>query len=196
MVKDIRSYILCCIVDNVNLSGDRFRKFLQLQTKLHDTVCGKREKSTIATHDLKKLPSNDKNFILYTAKEPAHLKIHPLGKFKKVSAQRLYNDLKAEADALRKEKKRNVYSGIHKYLYLLENKPLFSCVEDGLGNVISLPPLTNGDLTKVSFHFNYNSFFSMTTRPSPTWHIFSNFSSKHFAILVNLDFARNNDHFS
>lgn len=119
---------------------------------MHDTVCGKREKSTIATHDYKKLPAGEK-FIRYTAKEPDHLQIHPLGKLKKVTALKLYNDLKAEADALRKEKKRNVYSGIHKYLYLLEGKEQFACIEDSLGNVISLPPLTNGDLTKVSTIF-------------------------------------------
>lgn len=147
-VKDVRPFALFCIARNVNLQGGNFRKFLQLQTKLHDEVCERREKATIATHDLQKLPAGEK-FIRYTAKEPQRLQIHPLGKVKKVAAQKLYDDLKAEAEALRKEKKRNVYSGIHKYLYLLENKTHFACVEDCLGNVISLPPLTNGDLTKV-----------------------------------------------
>lgn len=147
-VKEVRAHILCCVVQNVCLKDGKFRKFLQIQTKLHESVCGKREKSTIATHDLEKLPVNEK-FIRYTAKEPDHLQIHPLGKVKKVTALKLYNDLKAEAEALRKEKKRNVYSGIHKYLYLLENKTQFTCVEDSAGNAISLPPLTNGDLTKV-----------------------------------------------
>lgn len=148
-VKGIRPYILCCIVNNVNLYDGRFRKFLQIQTKLHESVCGKREKSTIATHDLSKLGGTGK-YIKYTAKEPNHLKIHPLGKSKAISALKLYNDLKAEAEALRKEKKRHVFSGIHKYLYMLEGKLLFPCIEDAAGNVISLPPLTNGDMTKVS----------------------------------------------
>lgn len=148
-LKDIRPYILCCIVEHVNLKDDKFRKFLQLQTKLHDTVCGKREKSTIATHDLMKLPAGEP-VIRFIAKEPAKFKIHPLGKTRTCTAQKLYNNLKAEAEALRKEKKRNVYSGIHKYLYLLENKTMFPCIQDSSGNVISLPPLTNGEGTKVS----------------------------------------------
>lgn len=137
-VKEIRPYILCCIVKNVDLRDGKFRKFLQLQTKLHEneSVCGKREKSTIATHDLSKLKGTEK-YIKYTAKEPKHLKIHPLGKSKAITALKLYNDLKAEAEALRKEKKRNVFTGIHKYLYMLENKSLFSCIEDAAGNVIS-----------------------------------------------------------
>jgi len=33
---------------------------------------------------------------------------------------------------------------------MLDKKETFACVEDGDGNVISLPPLTNGDLTKIS----------------------------------------------
>lgn len=145
-VKDARPFILCCSVRNLNLQGANFKKFLQIQTKLHETVCEKREKSTIATHDLNKVKGG---YITYTARDPKSIGIIPLGKSKKVSAQKLYDNLKAEADALRKEKKRNVFSGIHKYLYMLDKKDTFACVEDGEGNVISLPPLTNGDLTKV-----------------------------------------------
>lgn len=150
-VKDIRPFMLCCSVRNLNLDGANFKKFLQIQTKLHETVCEKREKSTIATHDLNKIKGG---YITYTARDPHLIEIIPLGKLKKVSAQKLYDNLKAEADALRKEKKRNVYSGIHKYLYMLEKKDTFACVEDGEGNVISLPPLTNGELTKVRFALN------------------------------------------
>lgn len=149
----MRQFILCCIVENVRLADGKFREFLQIQTKLHETVCGKREKSTIATHDLAKLPSANGNFIRYTAKDADQLRIHPLGKTKVLTGTELYNELKAEADALRKQKQRNTYSGIHKYLKLLENERQYACVEDGLGNVISLPPLTNGESTKVSVKF-------------------------------------------
>lgn len=150
--KDVRPHILCCIVKNVNLGGGNFKRFLQIQSKLHDTVCGKRELSTIATHDLLKIKGG---LVRYTARTPKNLYIIPLGKSKRTSALKLFDSLKAEAEALRKEKKRNVYSGIHKYLYLLEKQDVFSCLEDGEGNVISLPPLTNGDLTKVISHIIY-----------------------------------------
>lgn len=153
IVKEVRPFILCCLVKDLDLAGNGFKKFLQIQTKLHEGVCGKREKSTIATHDLSKLAPG--GFIRYTAKPPERLRIIPLGKAKKVTAQKLYDDLKTEAENLRKEKKRNVYSGIHKYLYLLENKEKFACVEDAANNAISLPPLTNGDITKVG-HILWN----------------------------------------
>lgn len=153
-VKDVRPYILCCSVRNINLEGANFKKFLQIQTKLHESVCEKREKSTIATHDLNKVQGG---YITYTARDPHLIEIIPLGKMKKISAQKLYDNLKVEAEALRKEKKRNVFSGIHKYLYMLDKKDTFACVEDGVGNVISLPPLTNGDLTKVGLVKRRNS---------------------------------------
>lgn len=150
--KEVRPFILCCIVENVNLTDKKFREFLQIQTKLHETVCGKREKSTIATHDLLKIQTaaGVEPFVRYTAKDANHLLIQPLGKAKAVTGQELYNELKAEAELIRKQKQRNTYSGIHKYLKLLEKQKQFSCVEDALGNVISLPPLTNGETTKVS----------------------------------------------
>lgn len=147
-VREVRPHILCCIVRNLSLADPAaFKRFLQIQTRLHDTVCGNREKSTIATHDLLKVRGG---VVRYTAKPPNRLQIVPLGKAKLVSGERLYNKLKSEAEALRKEKKRNVYSGIHKYLYLLERLPVFACLEDGEGTVISLPPLTNADATKVT----------------------------------------------
>lgn len=156
-VKDIRPFILCCIVDNVNLSDQGYNKFLKLQTKLHENVCGKREKSTIATHDFNKLVLSEKH-VRYTASDPRRLQIHALGKVKKITAQELYDSLKRDAEALRKEKKRNVYSGIHKYLYLLENKDKFAFMEDAAGNVISLPPLTNSENTKVRFVRYFKAF--------------------------------------
>lgn len=62
----------------------------------------------------------------------------------------LFQQLQTEAENLKKEKKRNVYSGIHKYLYLLEGKPLFPCLLDASDQVISFPPITNSDVTKMS----------------------------------------------
>lgn len=40
----------------------------------------------------------------------------------------------------------------YRYLYLLTGKRQFACVMDSENRVISLPPLTNSDITKVSFY--------------------------------------------
>lgn len=88
--------------------------------------------------------------LTYTAKEPTELKIKPLMREKMYTGVALFKQLQTEAENLRKEKKRNVYSGIHKYLYLLEGKPLYPCLVDHSQVVISFPPITNSDTTKIS----------------------------------------------
>lgn len=52
-IKSIRPYIAACIVRNISFTEDSFKKFIQLQTRLHDGICEKRNAATIATHDLK-----------------------------------------------------------------------------------------------------------------------------------------------
>lgn len=54
-VKNVREYLIGCIVNNINFTEESFKKFIQLQNKLHDSVCEKRNVATIATHDFNKL---------------------------------------------------------------------------------------------------------------------------------------------
>lgn len=54
-VKSVREFFVACLVHNVNFNEENFKKFIQVQNKLHENVCGKRNLSTLATHDLNKL---------------------------------------------------------------------------------------------------------------------------------------------
>jgi len=58
-IKNVRPYIAACIVRKINFTEDNFKKFIQLQTKLHDGICEKRNAATIATHDLKLIGSGE-----------------------------------------------------------------------------------------------------------------------------------------
>lgn len=146
ITKDIRPFIISCIIRKVNLGGDNFKKFIQLQTKLHDTVCEKRLAATIATHDLAKIVPGK---IIYTAKTPDSLHIQPLNQSKAFSAPALVQHLRDQAEAVRKEKKRNTFSGIHQYLNLLKDKAVYACLVDELGTTLSFPPITNSDVSKI-----------------------------------------------
>ncbi|ELT93616.1 hypothetical protein CAPTEDRAFT_180705 [Capitella teleta] len=145
-VASVRPFIVCCVVRRLDLekSNNMFKRFIALQTKLHETVCQKRLAATIATHDLAsiKLP------LVYSAKAPAAMKLIPLGKRNEVSAVQLVGRLRQEAEELRKEKKRSSISGIHKYLELLKGKAMYPCLIDEAG-IISFPPITNCDNSKV-----------------------------------------------
>ena len=73
-------------------------------------MCEKRQSATIATHDLKLV----KGPLSYTAMEPGAMQLMPLNKTKTTTAEVLVKELRDEAEAFRREKKRSQLSGIHK----------------------------------------------------------------------------------
>lgn len=152
-VRDVRPYIVCCVVKRLNLTTDcLLKKFLVAQTKLHDGACARRTIATIATHDLSSIGDSK---LYYDAKEPDLFSITPLGRGEEVTALQLYKRLKIEADDIRKEKKKNQVSGVYKYLALLEKHEKFAClIKPSDGTVISLPPLTNCDGTRMKIGEN------------------------------------------
>lgn len=140
--KSLRAYTAHCIVRDYDIGN--MKKFLQLQNELHDNECGKRELATIATHDLAKIKGN----IRYRADLAEQIEIIPLGGKAKTTAAKYYDGLKQQAEVIRKEKKRSTYSGIYKFINLIEGEVFV--VFDDEEKVISLPPLTNCDETKIS----------------------------------------------
>ncbi|KAI4883091.1 hypothetical protein NFI96_011967 [Prochilodus magdalenae] len=145
LVKDVRPFIVCCIVKGMNLKpGNALKRFLVAQTKLHDEICAKRTAATIATHDMSLL----KGPLQYDARPPDVMKIVPLGR-KEMKAADLLRMLQLEADEQRKQKKRQNVSGLHKYLQLLDGKDNYPCLVDADGHVISFPPITNSEKTKI-----------------------------------------------
>ncbi|XP_077167892.1 leucine-rich repeat-containing protein 47 [Paroedura picta] len=144
-VKEVRPYIVCCIVKGMDFqTGNALKRFLSVQTKLHEDICDKRTTATIATHDLRLV----KGPLLYDARPPDELKIAPLGR-KEIKAKDLLRQLQLEADEQRKQKKRQNISGLHRYLQLLDGKENYPCLIDAEGAVISFPPITNSEKTKL-----------------------------------------------
>ncbi|NWW91864.1 LRC47 protein, partial [Rhynochetos jubatus] len=144
-VKDVRPFIVCCVLKGVDLKpGNALKRFLSTQTKLHEDICEKRTAATIATHDLHLI----KGPLTYDVQPPDTLKIMPLGR-KEIKAKDLLRQLQLEAEEQRKQKKRQNVSGLHKYLQLLDGKDNYPCLVDAEGSVISFPPITNSEKTKI-----------------------------------------------
>ncbi|EMP25936.1 hypothetical protein UY3_16933 [Chelonia mydas] len=144
-IKEVRPYIVGCVVKGMNLKqGNALKRFLSAQIKLHDDICEKRTAATIATHDLQLI----KGPLLYDAQPPNELKVMPLGR-KEIKAKDLVRQLQLEAEEQRKQKKRQNVSGLHKYLQLLDGKENYPCLVDAEGVVISFPPITNSERTKI-----------------------------------------------
>uniref|UniRef100_A0A914UND1 B3/B4 tRNA-binding domain-containing protein n=1 Tax=Plectus sambesii TaxID=2011161 RepID=A0A914UND1_9BILA len=149
-VESVRPHLACCIVRDIHFvkADGHFKKFLNIQNKMHDAenLCRHRTAAAIATHDLSKIvgPLN------YTAKAPEELLITPLRSATEVTAKDLIANLVAEADVIRKKEKRNNYSGVYKYLNLVKDLTKYPCLVDAQGKTISLAPVTNSDLTKMT----------------------------------------------
>lgn len=144
-VRDVRPYIVGAIVRGMDLQpGNALKRFLTAQTKLHEDLCEKRTAATVATHDLRTV----KGPLLYGARPPQDLKIVPLGR-KEAKAKELVRQLQLEAEEQRKQKKRQSVSGLHRYLHLLDGKENYPCLVDADGDVISFPPITNSEKTKI-----------------------------------------------
>ncbi|KAM8990218.1 leucine-rich repeat-containing protein 47 [Ara ararauna] len=144
-IKDVRPFIVCCVLKGVNLKpGNALKRFLSAQTKLHDDICEKRTVATIATHDLQLIKAP----LMYDVQPPDTLKVTPLGR-KEIKAKDLLRQLQLEAEEQRKQKKRQNVSGLHRYLQLLDGKDNYPCLVDADGVVISFPPITNSETTKI-----------------------------------------------
>ncbi|XP_070260044.1 leucine-rich repeat-containing protein 47 [Myotis yumanensis] len=144
-VKGVRPFLVGAVVRGMDLqTGNALKRFLTSQTKLHEDLCEKRTAATIATHDLRAI----RRPLLYTARPPEDLKIVPLGR-KEVKVKDLVRQLQAEAEEHRKQKKRQTVSGLHRYLHLLDGKEQYPCLLDADGDVISFPPITNSEKTKI-----------------------------------------------
>ncbi|XP_075406477.1 leucine-rich repeat-containing protein 47 [Tenrec ecaudatus] len=144
-VRDVRPFIVGAVVRGMDLhAGNALKRFLTAQTKLHEDLCEKRTAATIATHDLKAV----RGPLLYGVRPPQDLKIIPLGR-REVKAKDLVRQLQLEAEEQRKQKKRQNVSGLHRYLHLLDGKENYPCLVDADGDVISFPPITNSEKTKI-----------------------------------------------
>lgn len=145
-VKDTRPYICCALIKNLDLSdAATFKSFITLQTKLHENVCDMRTRATIATHNFDSLIFP----LTYEALPVSSIEIVPLNK-EKISAEKLIDSLKCERDNLKAQKKRQHKTGLFRFIELVDRKEKLSCVRDANAQVISLPPLTNSDVTKIS----------------------------------------------
>jgi len=145
--KEVRPYLVFCIVKDLDLTGENLKKFISLQTKLHKTVCDNRNLATIATHDLSKIVPP----LQFSTRPPTDLEIVPLSSPNLTKADKLVTSLRTEAEALRKEKKRSNVSGLHQFLHLLDKWSMYPCLLDSGGSrVISFPPVTNSGDTKIN----------------------------------------------
>uniref|UniRef100_A0A8D0XHH7 Phenylalanine--tRNA ligase beta subunit n=1 Tax=Sus scrofa TaxID=9823 RepID=A0A8D0XHH7_PIG len=127
----IRPYAVAAVLRNMKFTKDRYDSFIELQEKLHQNICRKRALVAIGTHDLDTLSGP----FTYTAKKPADIKFKPLNKSKEYTACELMNIYKTD-------------NQLKHYLHIIE--PLYPVIYDSNGVVLSMPPIINGNHSKIT----------------------------------------------
>lgn len=127
---DARPYIACAAVLDIELDSEKIKSIMQLQEKLHETIGRRRKKVAIGLHDL----DNVTPPFRYTQAHPKEIIFVPLGEVEKLSLEEIlkYHEKGKE------------------YAWCLEGYEKYPVILDKFGEVLSFPPIINGELTRVT----------------------------------------------
>ena len=129
-VADVRPYMLAAIVRNIKLDEDAVVELMEMQEDLHWGIGRDRKKASIGIHNLDVVNPPFK----YTAVEPTSVKFVPLGKTEAMTPKEILEKHEKGVD----------------YKHLVDWAPKYPLLVDKDWNVLSMPPIINGELTRVS----------------------------------------------
>lgn len=128
----VRPILIGAVIRNVELYQSVYDSFIDLQDKIHQNIGRKRSLVSIGTHDLDKVQGP----FYYTACPPTELKFVPLNQTREFTGLELM-DFYAD-------------SHLKPYLPLIKDKPRYPVIYDKNKVVLSMPPIINGDTSKIS----------------------------------------------
>lgn len=131
--QSIRPFVVCATLRNITFTKDRYDSFIELQDKLHQNICRKRSLVAIGTHDLDTL----KGPFSYEAQPPNEIFFCPLNKTKKYTAVELMELFSTD-------------NQLKQYLHIIRDSPVYPVIYDANRVVLSMPPIINGDHSKIT----------------------------------------------
>lgn len=133
-VEALRPVLVGAVVRNVNFDKDLYDSFIDLQDKIHQNIGRKRSIVSVGTHDLDTVQGP----FHYTAMRPNELKFVALNQDNELSAAELMD----------------LYDSSHlkPYLHIIRDKPKYPVIKDKNGTVLSMPPIINGNVSKITMN--------------------------------------------
>lgn len=128
-VEQVRPYIVAGVIEGVKLSDEIVASLMQVQEKLHASLCRGRRKGSIGVYDLDSIDPP----VRYTTVEPEGLRFVPLEFERELTP----------AQILREHPKGREYA------HLLEGFSRYPLLVDSRGQVLSMPPIINSEPTRV-----------------------------------------------
>ncbi|GMS84140.1 hypothetical protein PENTCL1PPCAC_6315 [Pristionchus entomophagus] len=131
--KGVRPFVVGAILRDVTLDERSYASFIDLQDKLHQNICRKRSLVAIGTHDLDTV----KGPFVYNAEKPSEFKFIPLNETNEFNAEQLMVHYSGD-------------SHLKPYLPILAGQSHYPVIRDASGIVCSMPPIINGDHSKIT----------------------------------------------
>ncbi|CAG5105684.1 Oidioi.mRNA.OKI2018_I69.chr1.g2358.t1.cds [Oikopleura dioica] len=132
------------VLRNVTFTEASYESFIDLQDKLHQNLARQRTLSSIGTHDLDTV----KGPFRYVARKPEEIKFVALKQEKEMSAPELLEMY--EKDSFMKQ-----------YVPIIKNKERYPLILDSNSTICSLPPIINGEHSKITLSTK-NVFIEVT----------------------------------
>jgi len=129
-VSKIRPYMSAAVVRNIKLDEEAIVDLMEMQEDLHWGIGRDRKKASIGVHNLDVVNSP----FTFTAVEPDKVKFVPLDNIEEMSLREI----------LEKHDKGTAYR------HLVDWAPRYPLLIDRDGKVLSMPPIINGELTRVT----------------------------------------------
>ncbi|XP_050349091.1 phenylalanine--tRNA ligase beta subunit [Nymphalis io] len=129
----IRPYAVAAVLRGVSFTKESYDSFIDLQDKLHQNICRKRTLVAIGTHDLDTIQGP----FVYDALPPNKIKFKALNQTKEMTASELMELYSSHAQ-------------LKQYLNIIKDSPVYPVIKDKNGIVLSMPPIINGDHSKIT----------------------------------------------
>ncbi|CAA7259882.1 unnamed protein product [Cyclocybe aegerita] len=159
----IRPLFACAILRNIKFTPRSYASFIELQDKLHQNICRRRQLVAIGTHDLDTLTPPFR----YEARPPKDIKFAPLGKTQAYTAEELMTIYESEKHLAR-------------YLHIIRDSPVYPIIYDSKDQVLSMPPIINSEHSKITLNTR-NVFIDVTATDQTKLDIVVNIVSTMFA---------------
>ncbi|XP_041479913.1 phenylalanine--tRNA ligase beta subunit-like [Lytechinus variegatus] len=128
----VRPYAVAAIMRNITFDKDKYDSFIDLQDKLHQNLGRKRSLVSMGTHDLDTIQGP----FYFDAQPPDQIKFVPLNQVKAFTAVEQMEMYSSD-------------SHLRHYLPIIRDKPVYPIIKDSNGVVLSMPPIINGDHSKI-----------------------------------------------
>ncbi|KZT42883.1 phenylalanyl-tRNA synthetase [Sistotremastrum suecicum HHB10207 ss-3] len=145
----VRPYFAGAILRNVKFTPRSYASFIDLQDKLHQNICRRRQFVAIGTHDLDTL----KPPFRYEARAPEKIKFAPLNKDTEYTADQLMTVYESDKH-------------LSRYLHIIRDSPVYPIIYDSRDQVLSMPPIINSQHSKITL--NTTNIFIDTTATDET----------------------------